>query len=97
MPPELRAQIFYVYSDDPSTRLLTMLQESCVNLQIMGLDPVHLCIVFEYATWRKRTEGSSFLRLVMAKFNKHDTRTDCVCVCFREPSEHAYQHPSSSL
>lgn len=89
LSPELRAQIRYMYSDDPSSRLLALMQHCCVNLEIMGLDPVHLPIVFEYATWRKRTEGSSFLRIVMAKFNKHDARTPCVCVCFRLPSEDA--------
>ena len=31
------------------------MQEVCPNLQAMALDPVHLAIVFEYASWRKRT------------------------------------------
>jgi hypothetical protein len=37
------------------------------------LDPVHLPIVYEYASWRKRTPGSLFLRIIMAKFNKIDS------------------------
>ncbi|CAE8731500.1 unnamed protein product [Polarella glacialis] len=38
----------------------------------LALDPVHLPIVYEYSTWRKRTPGSIFLRTIMAKFNKRD-------------------------
>ena len=35
---------------------------------MLCLDIVHLAMVYEYATWHKRTEGSSFLRLIMCKF-----------------------------
>jgi hypothetical protein len=35
---------------------------------MLCLDTVHLAMVYEYATWHKRTEGSAFLRLIMCKF-----------------------------
>ena len=42
------------------------------SLEIMCLDPVHLAMVYEYATWHKRTAGSSFLREIMSKLTAHD-------------------------
>ena len=38
------------------------------NFQFMSLDPVHLAIVYEYASRRKRTAGSSLLRAIMTRF-----------------------------
>ena len=35
---------------------------------MLCLDTVHLAMVYEYATWHKRTEGSTFLRMIMCKF-----------------------------
>ena len=35
---------------------------------MLCLDTVHLAMVYEYATWHKRTEGSTFLRMIMRKF-----------------------------
>ena len=33
---------------------------------------MHLAIVYEYATWHKKTDGSLFLRSIMTKFGKSD-------------------------
>ena len=63
----------YVFSDEPSHRLWTALREVFPMLRILALDPVHLPLVYEYATWRKRTTGSRLLRVIMGKFSKfHD-------------------------
>ena len=40
------------------------------------MDPVHLAIVYEYSTWKKRTLGSRFLREIMVKFTVHDASLD---------------------
>jgi hypothetical protein len=48
------------------------LQEIFPNIQTLALDPIHLAIVYEYATWRKRTDGSCMLRQCMSKFTAFD-------------------------
>jgi len=63
--------IEYVVCDDPSQKLQKELVQACPHLKCLCLDPVHLAITYEYATWGKRTEGSRLLRTVMAKFTKH--------------------------
>ena len=35
---------------------------------MLCLGTVHLAMVYEYATWLKRTEGSIFLRMIKCKF-----------------------------
>ena len=62
----------FVHVDDPSQRLHDGLLGIFPNLRVVALDPTHLPIVYEYATWRKRTEGSRLLRCIMAKFSKID-------------------------
>jgi hypothetical protein len=70
------AQVRFMSVDDPSAKLLEVLREICPNLSIMALDSVHLAITCEYATWRKRTAGSTFLRRIMSKFNICDSSMD---------------------
>ena len=41
-------------------------------MQILSLDPVHLAMTYEHCHFNKRTPGSRVLRLIMAKFAKHD-------------------------
>ncbi len=69
-------QIRYVSSDEPSALLLDGLRKVAKNIEIMLLDPTHLAIVYEYATWRKRTPGSKLLRRMMRKFAQHDSNLD---------------------
>ncbi len=69
------AEVQHLSIDDPSQKLLASIQAVCPNICSMCLDPVHLAIVYEYATWRKRTRGSTFLRRVMVKFTAYDPET----------------------
>ena len=62
----------FAHVDDPSQRLHDGPLGTFPNLRVVALDPTHLPIVYEYATWRKRTEGSRLLRCIMAKFSKID-------------------------
>ena len=39
----------------------------CPNLKCLCLGPIHLAIVYEYAQWRKRTQGSKCLRALLRK------------------------------
>jgi len=72
LPLEGLAQVRFAFSDDPSTALFQGLKRVCPSLEYLALDPTHLAIVYEYATWRKRTAGSRLLRVIMAKFSKVD-------------------------
>ncbi|CAE8627570.1 unnamed protein product [Polarella glacialis] len=67
-----KQQVKFVFCDNASPKLLTHLSTIFPVLETLALDPVHLPIVYEYSTWRKRTPGSIFLRTIMAKFNKRD-------------------------
>ena len=67
---EVREQVKYIFSDDPSRRLWLALQNIFPNAEALALDPIHLPIVYEYATWRKRTPGSRLLRSIVGKFSK---------------------------
>ena len=70
-----RVTVKHVACDNPSAKLFDALTTIFPNLQTMALDAVHLPIVYEYATWRKRTAGSRYLRRIMAKFTKVDPET----------------------
>jgi hypothetical protein len=67
-----RPQVKHVCVDNPSRKLRLQLGSVFPNMQSLSLDSLHLPIVFEYATWRKRTPASSFLRRVMCKFQRRD-------------------------
>ena len=73
LPSTGLAQVRYVFCDDPCAALFQGMQSAMPNLQCMALDPTRLAMVYEYATWRKRTAGSKMLRNVLAKFSKVDT------------------------
>ena len=66
------AQVLYVMSDSPSSKLLRALQPVSPNLRGLALDPVHTAIVYEYAQWRRRTPGSKLLRELLNKVVQHD-------------------------
>ena len=61
-----------VCTDDPSAHLLSVLRNVMPKLQLLCLDPVHLCMTFEYGAHRKRTKASGILRAIMQKFNAVD-------------------------
>ena len=61
-----KQQVKFVFCDNASPKLLTHLSTIFPVLETLALDPVHLPIVYEYSTWRKRTPGSIFLRTIMA-------------------------------
>ena len=67
---QVREQVKYIFTDDPSHALWAELQLIFPALQILALDTVHLPFVYEYATWRKKTAGSRMLRTIVGKFNK---------------------------
>ena len=73
------AQIQFVSVDNPSVRLVQELRCVCPNLQVVSLDPIHLAMTWEYASGRKRTQGSSALRRLLAKF----TAVDATCSAAR--------------
>jgi len=58
--------------DDPSAKMWTSFRDLFPRLEVISLDPVHLPIVYEYATWKKRSKGSRYLRQIMAKFTAYD-------------------------
>jgi hypothetical protein len=53
LPAKGLAQVKNVFSDDPSGLMWSSLQLICPALKHLCLDPVHLAIVYEYATWRR--------------------------------------------
>ena len=69
---QAREQVKYIFSDEPSHHLWALFQPAFPALQVLCLDPLHLAIVYEYATWRKRTAGSKLLRIIVGKFSKVD-------------------------
>ena len=68
-----RKQVRHVAVDSPSVKMFTTLQTACSNLQSLCLDPVHLAITYEYAMWRKRSNGSRLLRSILRKFTRFDS------------------------
>lgn len=76
LPLRARQLVRFVSSDLASGLLWRSLQGIFPNLEALCLDPVHLPIVYEYSTWKKRSPGSRFLRMIMNKFNKRDSTLD---------------------
>jgi hypothetical protein len=66
MSDTAKQQVQFIFCDNASPKLLTTLSTIFPVLETLALDPVHLPIVYEYSTWRKRTPGSIFLRIIMA-------------------------------
>ena len=54
--------------------LLDKLAAALPNLKFLICDPVRLVITYEQSHYRKMTEGSAKLRVIMNKFNKVDAR-----------------------
>lgn len=64
-------QIEHIAIDTPSSKLEAALQAICPRLGGISLDTVHLAMKYESVQWKKRTEGSTFLRRLLAKFNSY--------------------------
>ena len=72
LPEDGLRQTRIVCTDDPSAHLLSTLRNVMPKLELLCLDPVHLCMTFEYGTYRRRTKASTMLRTIMQKFNAVD-------------------------
>ena len=75
IPPDVRDQVEYLASDQPSPVLFVQLSEALPSLRALYLDEVHFCIVWSVAFWRKSSPGQQALRRVQAKFNRVDLST----------------------
>jgi hypothetical protein len=70
LPAWVREQIRSIATDDPSPKLLDELKaHGCTNLEMLCLDPIHLCITYKHAHARKSTPGSRFLKRILNRFN----------------------------
>ena len=61
------SQIQFLCQDCPTLKLYKRMKALCPNLKCLCLDPNHLAIVYEYAQWGKRTQGSKCLRSLLRK------------------------------
>lgn len=69
VPADALQQVKYVATGNASPRLWAALRTVFTELRVLTLDAVHLAMVYEYATYRRRTAGSAFLRAVLARFS----------------------------
>jgi hypothetical protein len=76
IPLDARQGVRFIAVDDPSVVMWQGLKDMFPRLEVLSLDPVHLAIVYEYSTWKKRSPGSRFLRDIMNKFNTVDSNVD---------------------
>ena len=67
-----RNMVTYITVDNPSPHFVKQCKKVFPNLVCMSLDTVHLAMNYEYATWRKRTDGSKAVRALMTKFCRTD-------------------------
>ena len=72
LPAKGLRQVEYVSVDNPSKHYVRTLETVCPNLQVMALDPVHLAMTFESASFRKRTPCTRALRRILSKFSNVD-------------------------
>ncbi|CAE7208891.1 unnamed protein product, partial [Symbiodinium natans] len=68
LSPSQRAQVIHIASDAPSVELLATLKNTFSNLQSLGLDAMHIVMVYEQNFSNKKTTGSRWLATVMNKF-----------------------------
>ena len=71
---EQRAQVEHVATDTPSRALVKQLGKALPNLLFVSLDSLHLAMRYEDAHGRRRTTGSHWLRLALARFSNVDTK-----------------------
>ena len=72
LPEAALYQVMYIATDAPSASLWKGLKELFPNLLALSLDTTHLPMVCEYASGRKKTEATAFLRRIMVKLNRRD-------------------------
>ncbi len=75
LPADVRSQVLYVASDNPSYSQAQALLTAFPNMKALYLDPVHLPIVYQTAFWGKSSNGQRYVRKLQAKFNKVDYNT----------------------
>ena len=63
---QLRA-VVHVGTDQPSEKLFNQLKAVCPSMRSLGLDPIHLAIVYEFGFWNKHSPGSKQLRRILKK------------------------------
>ncbi len=91
VPREALGQIRYAATDNTSGKMWRSLRDACPNLKCPCLDTIHLPIVYEYATWHKRTSGSALQRAIMMKF--HAVCDDIPGKTWGDPSTGAEARP----
>ncbi|CAE7421452.1 unnamed protein product [Symbiodinium natans] len=67
LPAQGLCQIKYLSVDNPSAKLYKEAKHVCPNLQVVALDPTHLAMTCEYASSRKRTAATRYLRIILRK------------------------------
>ena len=72
MSQEHKNQVRYIATDNPSKQMWRETRQTFPNLFCLCLDPVHLPMVYEYSTFKRRTKGSCLLRAIMTKFSQRD-------------------------
>jgi hypothetical protein len=73
--PAACAQVQHVDADNPSGRMWAALRGLFPQLITLSLDTVHLAMAYEFSTYRRRTPGSRFLRLIMSRFHARGVAT----------------------
>lgn len=73
--PAACAQVQHVDADNPSGRMWAALRGLFPQLITLSLDTVHLAMAYEFSTYRRRTPGSRFLRLIMSRFHARGAAT----------------------
>ncbi|OLP92700.1 LINE-1 retrotransposable element ORF2 protein [Symbiodinium microadriaticum] len=63
---QLRA-VVHAGTDQPSEKLFNQLKAVCPSMRSLGLDPIHLAIVYEFGFWNKHSPGSKQLRRILKK------------------------------
>ena len=66
--PEQLMGIFHIATDNPSAAQWDELKSVCTNLQLLSLDPMHICYKFDRAQGKVKSIASFVLRRIMDKF-----------------------------
>ena len=67
------SMVQHVAVDAPSGALFRELCLVMPNLRLLSLDPTHVVMLYEATQSHKRTEGSTWLRMAMARFSHRST------------------------
>ena len=69
LPDKAKSQTQFIYTDGPTNGQFKRFKDVFPNLLVLALDTTHLAMNYEYASRKKRTAGSTLLRLIFAKFH----------------------------